>query len=104
MHEEIGTDHALELLASAGPFRDSFDGGIYRIDLFHYRWRRGRIELNGEHTDYAWVSQESYRHYQVMAGVDEDLAYLRLWPISALNHEMLPARLPSGRIRPKPRR
>lgn len=104
LHEEIGTDHALELLASAGPVRDSFYGGIYRIHLFHYRWRRGRIQLNGEHTAYAWVSQESYRHYQVMAGVDEDLAHLRIWPLSALNREMLPVRLRRGRIRPKPRR
>ena len=37
LHEEIGIDHALELLASAGPVRDSFYGGIYRIHLFHDR-------------------------------------------------------------------
>ena len=104
LREEIGTDHEVELLANAGPFRDTFYGGIYRLHLFHYRWRRGSVQLNGEHTEYAWVGQESYRHYQVMAGVDEDLAYLRLWPISALNHARLPASPRRDRIDPKPRR
>ena len=88
--EELGTEGSLELVNSLGPVRDSFYGGGYRIYLFHYRWHAGKIRLNEEHTEYAWVSREHYRHYHVMDGIDEDIDYFKIWPRSYLNPDKLP--------------
>jgi 8-oxo-dGTP pyrophosphatase MutT (NUDIX family) len=81
MNEELGAEHTLKLLTQLEPVRDTQYGGIYEIHLFHFRWLSGRIQLNAEHTDYAWVSREHYHyaHYQTVPGVDEDLSLLRIW-------------------------
>ena len=88
--EEIGSNHVVELVKQFGPVSDSFYGGVYRIYLYHYRWLEGEITLNHEHTDFAWVGREQYRHYDVMDGMDEDLRYLNIWPIEYLNEDKLP--------------
>lgn len=93
LSEEIGTDNSIELLQQLGPIRDTFYGGIYQIYLFHYRWNGGNILLNHEHTDYAWVSAEDYKNFDVMDGLDEDIAYLDIWPEKYLNQNKLPEHL-----------
>jgi 8-oxo-dGTP pyrophosphatase MutT (NUDIX family) len=93
LREEIGPGHEYELLKTAGPVRDSFYGGNYEIHLFHYAWRRGRIRLNEEHTDFAWVSREDFAGFEVMDGIDEDLYLLDVWPRRFLNAARLPAHL-----------
>ncbi len=90
IEEEIGDEHEIKLLNSLGPIRDAFYGGIYEIYLFHYRWLQGEIALNDEHTAFAWVDRESYRQYDVMDGIDEDIAYFDIWPTSFLNPDKLP--------------
>lgn len=94
--EEIGTAHTVIELARLGPLRDSFYGGIYEIHLFHYRWQGGEVALNHEHTDYAWLAPGAHRSLDVMAGVDEDIRLLDVWPLNQLNPERLPARLRGG--------
>ncbi len=49
--------------------------------------------INHEHTEFAWVDQADIRNYDVMAGVEEDIALLGVWPISCLNPERVPAYL-----------
>ena len=93
MHEEIGTDYVIYQLQEYGPVRDTFYGGIYEIYLFHYRWHDGTIKLNHEHTEYAWVSPEQYSDYDVMSGIDEDIALLKIWPLQYLNPDRLPEHL-----------
>jgi len=93
LREEIGPDHECDLLKFAGPVRDSFYGGNYEIHLFHYRWGHGRICLNHEHTDFAWVSCEDFQGLEVMDGVDEDLYLLEVWPRRFLNNGRLPAHM-----------
>ena len=88
--EEIGPDYDLELLQHMGPISDTFYGGIYQIYLFHYRWNGGNILLNHEHTDYAWVCAEDYKDFDVMEGLDEDIAYLDIWPKKYLDKNKLP--------------
>ncbi len=90
MHEEIGKDIIIYPLNEKGPLRDTFYGGTYEIFLFHYRWHNGTIHLNHEHTEYAWVSPEQYCNYDVMPGLDEDIALLKIWPVKYLNPERLP--------------
>ena len=89
--EEIGDEIDVQLLRCIGPVRDSFYGGIYEIYLYHYRWLDGNIHLNHEHTEYAWVSKETFRSYSVMDGIDEDIHYFRIWPRKYLNCGKLPA-------------
>lgn len=91
--EEIGPDHDLEFVRHFGPVRDTFYGGTYEIYLYHYRWNGGTVTLNHEHTDYAWVSAEKYKDYAVMDGMDEDIAYLDIWPTKYLNNNKLPEHL-----------
>ena len=91
--EELGGQHRVELLRAHGAVRDSFYGGLYEIYLFHYRWLEGEIMLNPEHIDFAWVSCARYREFEVMDGIDEDLAYLNIWPRECLNQAKLPAHL-----------
>ncbi|MDE0283904.1 MAG: NUDIX domain-containing protein [Gammaproteobacteria bacterium] len=78
--EEIGPDISVEPIKQHEPVRDEIAGEIYEFHLFHLRWLGGEIRLNHEHTDYAWVSRDDYRHYPVMRGVDLDLRYLNVWP------------------------
>ena len=89
--EEIGSHHRITLINSVGPIRDTCYGGIYQIYLYHYRWLDGGIQLNHEHTEYAWVGKHDYKNYQVMDGIDEDLLYLGIWPRTYLNENKLPA-------------
>lgn len=90
LDEEIGRDHALDLVRALGPLRDGCYGGRYEIHLFHYRWRGGCVRLNEEHTAFAWIAPADYAALDVMAGLDEDLLLLDVWPYAALD----PARLP----------
>lgn len=76
--EEIGSDHRVELIRSAGPFRDRHYGGRFEAHLFLYHWHAGAITLDDEHIDYCWVSIEDMRDYSLMPGIDEDLAHLDL--------------------------
>lgn len=92
--EEIGPHHRIDRLARLGPIRDSFYGGRFEVHLFHYRWLGGTIVLNDEHTAYAWVQAESYRGYEVMDGIDEDIDLLGIWPRRYLNPRKLPGRKP----------
>lgn len=90
LHEETGNKIEVELINKLGPVRDSFYGGVYQIYLFHYLWKRGKIHLNHEHTEYIWVGKDKFSDYEVMDGIDEDLLYLRIWPRKYLNREKLP--------------
>ena len=78
--EEIGPGISVEPIKRHEPVRDEIAGKIYEFHLFHLRWLDGEIRLNHEHTDYAWVSRDDYRHYPVMRGVDLDLLCLDVWP------------------------
>ena len=88
--EEIGDDFHIETINHLGPLRDTFYGGVYQVYLFHHHWLDGRITLNHEHTDYAWVGREDFKNYAVMDGIDEDLLYLNIWPREYLNEDKLP--------------
>lgn len=91
--EEIGGGHEVELLRYVGPLRDSYYGGQYEIHLFLQRWLRGTVVLNHEHTAFAWVAAEAFRHYPVMDGIDEDIAILGFWPRRHLNAARIPDHL-----------
>lgn len=95
MREEIGPGHVVELERYVGPFRDTYYGGRYEIHLFHYRWRAGEIVLNEEHTAHAWVAPEDYLDYDVMDGIDEDIAIIGFWPRRFLDPARIPAHLPA---------
>jgi len=90
LSEEIGSDINIRLVNELGPIRDTLFGGIYQVYLFHHRWIDGIITLNNEHTGYAWVTPQDYKHYSVMDGLDEDIYYLGIWPRSCLNEAKLP--------------
>lgn len=85
MDEEIGLHHDLVLLRSVGPVRDACNGADLEVYLFHHRWRRGRVDLNHEHTDFAWANPAALAQFDVMDGVAEDLAYLGIWPRHSLS-------------------
>ncbi|RTZ59688.1 MAG: hypothetical protein DSZ33_03990 [Gammaproteobacteria bacterium] len=93
VREELGEHCHYRLIRELGPVSDTWYGGRFEIWLFHWRWQGGDIRLNHEHTEYAWVSSDQYRGYAVVDGVDEDLAWLEVWPVIVLNHEKLPPRL-----------
>ncbi|MFT5133490.1 MAG: 8-oxo-dGTP pyrophosphatase MutT (NUDIX family) [Gammaproteobacteria bacterium] len=90
LKEEIGNNFVIDSLAALGPLRDCYYGGIYEIYLYHRRWSGGEINLNHEHTQYAWVGREDYKQYSVMDGIDEDIRYFDIWPSDFLNREKLP--------------
>lgn len=90
LSEEIGDDFGIETIKRLSPLHASKYGGGTEIHLFHQRWLSGKVVLNPEHTDYAWVAKERYLEYPVMDGVDEDLLYLGIWPRSWLNQQKLP--------------
>ena len=77
--EEVGDDFDVSLIKSAGPVRDTQYGGIYEINLFHYRWHAGQIHLNHEHDEYAWTDAAGFENFDVMDGIVEDLVYLNIW-------------------------
>jgi 8-oxo-dGTP pyrophosphatase MutT (NUDIX family) len=85
LQEELGPGHRVELLDTLGPVRDRHYGGRYEIHLFHYLWQGGEVRLNEEHTEYCWVDRKTYHGYEVMDGVDDDLAYFGIWPRDFLN-------------------
>lgn len=91
--EEIGTQLKLQYIRQFGPVRDSCYGGIYEIWLFHFKWLGGVIELNHEHSDYSWVSREQFCNLDSMDGIDEDIAYLGIWPLEFLDTDKLPSHL-----------
>jgi len=93
MDEEIGAGHEVELVRYAGPLRDTYYGGQFEIHLYLRYWMAGRIQLNHEHTDFAWVAKEAIREYDVMAGIEEDIAILGFWPQHFLNPARIPAHL-----------
>lgn len=90
LKEEIGHVFTVDNLSSIGPVRDSYYGGIYEIYLFHRRWLDGDVELNHEHTAFAWIGREDYKDYPVMDGIDEDIRYFNIWPSNFLNTSRLP--------------
>ena len=93
MAEEIGPEHEVELTRYVGPFRDTYYGGQFEIHLFQFNWTGGTVVLNHEHTEYAWVGRREFRDYEVMDGIDEDIAILGIWPLQFLNAARLPAHL-----------
>lgn len=90
LREQLGDNCRVTLLRALGPVADSYYGGNLEIHLFHYRWQGGCVQLNAEHTAYAWVNRARYRDYPVMDGIDEDLAYFEIWPRRYLNPHRLP--------------
>ena len=93
MAEEIGPGHEVEMVRYVGPFRDTYYGGQFEIHLFQFNWTAGEIVLNDEHTEYAWVSREDFGSYEVMDGIDEDIAILGFWPLRYLNADRVPDHL-----------
>lgn len=94
--EELGHDLEVEFIKRHPPVRDTFYGGRYEIHLFHYHYLKGDITLDHEHTEFAWVSRECFRDYDVMDGVDEDILYLGIWPREFLREEKLPRKQEYG--------
>lgn len=90
LDEEIGKHHEIELVNRIGPIRDTFYGGKFEIHLFHFRWSFGSVELNHEHTDFAWTAIADFPQLEVMLGVEEDIVLLGIWPPETFD----PARLP----------
>jgi len=90
MEEETSIHFRNKPLQKIGPIRDTLYGGKFEIYLFHQRWESGDIQLNHEHTEFAWVSKADYPQYQVMDGIDEDILYFNIWPREYLNEEKLP--------------
>ena len=92
MREEIGPDHKVSLVRHVGPIRDTFYGGKFEIHLFQQQWLEGAVSLNHEHTAYAWVDKSEISDYDVMLGIEEDIAILGFWPLQCLNQSRLPQR------------
>jgi len=72
----VGADISLAPVKHLQPVRGQLCG--YEFYLFHLRWIDGKVTLNHEHTDFAWVNKADYKSYDVMKGVDEDLLYLQV--------------------------
>jgi 8-oxo-dGTP diphosphatase len=88
--EELGDEFIAELVKRHAPVRDTFYGGRYEVHLFHYRYLKGDIRLNEEHTEFAWVAAPDLGGYEVMDGIEEDIFYLDIWPRRFLRAEKLP--------------
>ncbi len=93
LREELGEAIQFSREPCLPAFRDSLYGGIYEVHLAKRSYLGGDLQLNAEHSEYAWVTPETYAGYDVVPGVDEDLAYLQVWPLRHLNPERLPAHL-----------
>ena len=93
LREEIGEEIEVEELRTLGPLRDSLYGGVYEIHLYHLRYLGGEVRLNSEHTDYLWADASLCRNLPTMAGIEEDIALLGIWPLDALDPARLPAHL-----------
>jgi hypothetical protein len=93
MCEEIGPGHLVKEIDYIGPVRDTYYGGQFEIHLFKHLWSAGNIILNNEHFAYAWVSKESICNYDVMKGIEEDIAILDIWPTEYLNQALIPKHL-----------
>ena len=93
MCEEIGPGHLVKEIDYIGPVRDTYYGGQFEIHLFKHLWSAGNIILNKEHFAYAWVSKESICNYDVMKGIEEDIAILDIWPTEYLNQTLIPKHL-----------
>jgi len=91
--EEIGNQIKIEYIKRFGPVRDFCYGGIYEVWLYCFLWHGGVIQLNSEHTEFAWVGREQFPTLDTMDGIDEDIAYLEIWPIEYLNKNKLPGLL-----------
>lgn len=89
-HEEIGSQHSVQLKKTWGPIRDSFYGGNYELYLFQYNWIRGTIRLNNEHIAFRWVAKQDIAKMDIMLGVEEDIEILGIWPKKYLNSKRLP--------------
>lgn len=79
IREELGTDIRLRLEESLDPVEGLGQPHLL-VYLFRYRWLSGEVRLNEEHTRFAWIAEAEYRTLDVIAGVDADLTYFRLWP------------------------
>ena len=90
MDEEIGSQHELVEVNQVGPVRDTFYGGKFEIHLFHFHWSSGVVELNDEHTSFAWVAAPEFKNLDVMLGIEEDIVLLGIWPLEIFD----PLRLP----------
>jgi 8-oxo-dGTP pyrophosphatase MutT (NUDIX family) len=90
MEEEIGFGHEITLQRYLGPIRDTYYSGQYELHLFHYSWLKGVVKLNEEHTAFAWVAKEKIKNYDVMHGIEENIALLSLWPTCFLNPDRIP--------------
>jgi 8-oxo-dGTP pyrophosphatase MutT (NUDIX family) len=93
LEEETGEEVALRTvrpIRRIGPVRDTRYGGVYEVHLFLFRYGGGSVRCNAEHDAHAWVSRDAYRSYAVVDGVDEDLAWLEVWPTTCLNANKLP--------------
>ena len=90
MAEEIGKAYSTKCIRYYGPVRDTYYGGKYEIHLFQHEWEQGKITLNKEHTEYAWVSKEQISTMDVMLGIEEDIAILEIWPKEYLNSNRIP--------------
>ncbi len=95
LREEIGTEIEVEELRALGPLRDSLYGGVYEIHLYHLRYLRGAVRLNHEHTTHLWADAATCRTLATMAGIEEDIALLGIWPLDSLDPDRLPAHLRS---------
>mgnify|MGYP006290505509 CR=1 FL=1 len=82
--EELGPAVRLEAGAERGPVHDPLFEGRIEVHLFHYRWRGGMIRLNEEHTDWTWAGPALVAALDTAPGVLEDIAWLGLWPGSAV--------------------
>ena len=80
LDEEIGPHHELVPINVLGPVRDTFYGGNFEINLFHYCWSSGTVELNHEHSEYAWVTANDFKFLEVMLGIEEDIVLHGIWP------------------------
>lgn len=77
--EELGPDIRLELRSRVGPVPGLGQSHLL-VHLFHYLYLGGEVILNEEHTRFAWIEESEFRTLDVIAGVEEDLAYFGLWP------------------------
>ena len=79
IREELGPDIRLRLEESLSPVVGLGQAHLL-VHLFRYRWLAGEVRLNEEHTRFAWIAEGEFRTLDVIAGVDADLTYFKLWP------------------------